>query len=112
VSIYQALRTAYQQIGTAMEPDADPGAIEAALQLAGFQLSLDAGRIIAQRDGQIVPLEPALKTLALKPENASLFVLPVSRVTRLSQLKTAARRSQFISDRGLDEFTRLCGEKK
>lgn len=95
-----------------MEPDADPGAIEAALQLAGFQLSLDAGRLIAQRDGNLVPVEPALKTLALKPENSALFVLPVERVTKLSQLKTQARKSDFISKRGLDEFTRLVSANK
>lgn len=112
MSIYSALRTAYQQIGMAMEPDADPGAIEGQLQLSGFQLSLDAGRLIATRDGQVVAIEPALKTLALKPDNASLFVLPVERVTKLSQLRTHARKSEFISKRGLDDFTRLVAANK
>lgn len=112
MSIYTAIKQAYQQIGTPMEPDADPGAIEAALQLSGYTLGIDAGRLTATRDGHLVPVEPALRTLALQPQNAALFVLPVERVTKLSQLKTQARKSEYISKMGLAAFTRLVSEKR
>lgn len=112
MSIYSALRSTYAAMGTPIESDADIGLVENALAQAGFSLSVDAGRLIGHREGQLVPIEPALRTLALQPQNASLFVLPIERVTKLSQLKTQARKSEFISKRGLAEFSALVAAKK
>jgi hypothetical protein len=111
-NVYEALRSAYQQIGTPVEQDADIGLVENALVAAGYALSVDAGRLMAHRDNQIVPVEPALRTLALRPENASLFVLPLDRVTKKSQLKTNERKAAFIEKFGLERWQQLCAANK
>jgi hypothetical protein len=111
-SIYSALREIYSQLGTPLESDCDPGLIENALVQAGFSLGVDAGRLIATREGVPQAIEPALRTLALRPEMQGNFVLPISRVTKLSQLKNPRRKAEFIEQRGLPEFSRLVADKK
>lgn len=112
MSVYQALRDAYTALGTPVEQDADIGLVENALIGAGYSLSTDAGRLVAHREGQMVPVEPALRTLALRPENAALFVLPLDRVTRKSQLKTNERKAAYIAKFGLEHWQQLCGANK
>jgi hypothetical protein len=112
MTVYDALRSTYAALGTPIEEDSDIGLVENALSSAGFSLSVDAGRLIATREGVPQAIEPALRTIALRAEMQSNFVLPVARVTKLSQLKSSARKSEFISERGLAEWQRLVAAGK
>jgi hypothetical protein len=107
MSIYDLLRHECEASGISVEDDADLLPLETALRDAGFGLSVSGSRIVAEKQGQVVSLQPALQTLSRKPELQSIFVTPIDRVSKLSQLKTASRKAQFIGERGLPAFERL-----
>ena len=114
MTLLQAIRNACADCGLELRPEADAGRVEDALTLAGFQLSVDpaSGRLCATQNGFPCGIGDALKTLSRKREFDDVFETPLDRVTKISQLRTNARKVGYIRMHGLGSYEVLVGQKQ
>lgn len=113
MTVLDAIKNACEAAGLELCAGANIGRIEDALIAANFSLDVDhaTGRLLAYQNNLPASLDTALKAIARKPEFGDVFEVPISRVTRASQLKTRARACKFIAAHGLRAYEKLVGEK-